>query len=531
MHLTLVNLLGVAIVAFCVPFVLGLFPRVRIPSLTLELVAGIIIGPAVLGWIEPGPVVSVIASIGVAFLLFLAGLELDLHVLKGTPLVRGSLSFLLSFALAYLMMMPLGERGLILSPLLVAIALSATSVGILVPILRDTGHLDSRVGHFTLSGASAAEVGTIGLLGVFFAGTESSAAVSALLLVVVVILALLLLAALRYTLRWTPGQRIFDRLDDSSAQARVRFSIMILVAAATLAMYFGFEGILGTFVAGIVVGIVVRGDRYEHALRSKLKVIGFGLFVPAFFVTSGLRFELDGVTGMAEIGRAALFFVVLIVIRTIPALLYRPFLTWRECVASGLLQSTNLSFIVVAVAVGTELGRLREINGSALILAGLASAVTLPAIATALLGGAGRSLQGPMELVQLREFGRRYTAAWCSQDAASVAACFAEGGSLKINDGAPSVGRTAIAAAAQGFMTAFPDMVVTMDGISVEGDHAVYRWTLTGTNTGSRGTGKAVRVSGSEEWTIDTDGLIAESKGHFDDAEYQRQLKVGFVGD
>ena len=172
---------------------------------------------------------------------------------------------------------------------------------------------------------------------------------------------------------------------------------MILVAAATLAMYFGFEGILGTFVAGIVVGIVVRGDRYEHALRAKLKVIGFGLFVPAFFVTSGLRVELDGGTGMAEIGRAGLFFLALVVVRTVPALLYRPFLTWRECFASGLLQSTNLSFIVVAVAVGTELGRLREINGSALILAGLASAITLPAAATALLGGASRSLENPSD--------------------------------------------------------------------------------------------------------------------------------------
>src|SRR5262245_2856990 len=130
MHLTLVNLLGVAVIAFCVPFVLGFFPRVRIPSVTLELLAGIIVGPAVLGWIEPGPVVSVMASIGVAFLLFLAGLELDLDMVKGAPLVRGVLSWVLSFALAYGVTSLLGASGLLLSPLLVAIALSATSVGI-----------------------------------------------------------------------------------------------------------------------------------------------------------------------------------------------------------------------------------------------------------------------------------------------------------------------------------------------------------------------------------------------------------------
>ena len=387
MHLTLVNLLGVAIIAFCVPFILGFFPRARIPAVALELVAGIIVGPSVLGWIEAGPVVSVIATIGVAFLLFLAGLELDVDVLKGPALVRGSLSFLLSFALALTLMTPLGAKGIILSPLLVAIALSATSLGILVPVLRDTGQLNTDVGRFTMGGASAAEVGTIALLGVFFAGKESSAAVSALLLAAVAVLAVLLLAALRYTVRWAPGRRILDKLDETSAQGRVRFAVMIFLAAAAVAMQFGFEGILGSFVAGIVVGIVVRHDRFAHALRTKLEAIGFGLFVPAFFVTSGLRFELGAIKGIAEVERAVLFFVALIAVRAIPAVLYRPYLTWRECLASGLLQSTNLSFIVVTVGVGTELDRLREINATALILAGLVSALVLPTIASMLLGG------------------------------------------------------------------------------------------------------------------------------------------------
>lgn len=106
----------------------------------------------------------------------------------------------------------------------------------------------------------------------------------------------------------------------------------------------------------------------------------------------------------------------------------------------------------------------------------------------------------------------------------SVAAFYAEMGSLKINDGAPSVGRTAIAAVAQEFLTAFPDMVVTMDHVTIDGACAVYHWTLTGTNTGPGGSGKAVRISGYEEWTFGTDGLIIESKGHFDEAEYNRQL-------
>lgn len=129
-----------------------------------------------------------------------------------------------------------------------------------------------------------------------------------------------------------------------------------------------------------------------------------------------------------------------------------------------------------------------------------------------------------MDAVKLKEFGTRYTAAWCSQRAASVAAFFSERGSLTINGGAPAVGRAAITAAAQGFMTAFPDMVVKMDSVSLEGGRALYRWTLTGTNTGPGGTGRAVGISGHEEWTFGADGLIAESQGHFDEAEYNRQL-------
>ncbi len=130
-----------------------------------------------------------------------------------------------------------------------------------------------------------------------------------------------------------------------------------------------------------------------------------------------------------------------------------------------------------------------------------------------------------MDADALRDFATRYTAAWCSQVPASVAAFFAENGSLKVNDGEPAVGREEITEVARGFMTAFPDMVVEMDDVAVEGEHVIYRWTLTGTNTGPGGTGNAVHISGYEEWTIGADGLIAASLGHFDEVEYQRQLE------
>lgn len=137
------------------------------------------------------------------------------------------------------------------------------------------------------------------------------------------------------------------------------------------------------------------------------------------------------------------------------------------------------------------------------------------------------SEQIPMQFNDVQSFAIRYTAAWNSQDPSRVADHFAEGGSLTINGGEPSIGREAITLAAEGFMTAFPDMTVTMDEVCIDGERAIYRWTLTGTNTGPGGTGNSVDISGYEEWTLDSEGWILESRGNFDETEYERQLQEG----
>ena len=125
---------------------------------------------------------------------------------------------------------------------------------------------------------------------------------------------------------------------------------------------------------------------------------------------------------------------------------------------------------------------------------------------------------------QLAEFATHYTAAWCSHSASSVAAFYSESGSLMINNGAPAIGRKAVEGAAQSFMTAYPDLVVKFDRLEPKGDRVLYHWTLTGTNTGPGGTGNQVRISGYEDWTIGSDGLIADSKGHYDAQDWDRQV-------
>ena len=415
MEITFVNLLGVVAIAFVVPFVLGFFPRLRLPSVVVELLVGIAAGPAVLGWIEPGPVVEVVSNLGVAFLLFLAGMDIDLQLLNGAPLRRGALGFVLTIALSLAIMVPLGAAGFVLSPLLVATALAATSVGIIIPVLRDTDQLDTPLGRFTVAGGSVAEFGTIAVLGVFFAGEDTSAAIEAIFLALVAALAVLLLVIAGRFWRWEPGQAVARRLADTSAQLRVRFAVLILVAAAVAAKSLGFEAILGTFLAGTVLAIIIRGDPHEQTLRRKIEAVGFGFCVPVFFVVSGMKLSLEGILSAAEWLRVALFLAVLVVVHLLPALLYRRHLSWRETLAAGLLQSTNLSFIVVAVTVGQELGRLRPITGSSLIVAGLLSAVIFPAIAQMLLGGrkqgAGCTLQkrcSTSHSPQQKTTGRRY---------------------------------------------------------------------------------------------------------------------------
>lgn len=141
------------------------------------------------------------------------------------------------------------------------------------------------------------------------------------------------------------------------------------------------------------------------------------------------------------------------------------------------------------------------------------------------------SKEEPMDSTDLTEFATRYAAAWSSQDPATLASFYADNGSITVNDGEPSVGRDAVEETARAFMTGFPDMVVRLVELRQEGGHVVFHWHWTGTNTGPGGTGNAVDIQGYEEWTLDSDGLILESLGHFDEAEYQRQLNADTEGE
>ena len=380
------NLLPIMAVAFAAPLVLGLFPRLQLPSVVLEIVAGIVIGPSVLGLVEVDQAVEVVALIGLAFVLFLAGLEIEFGKLRGPVLRLTALGFALSFAIALAASLTLSAAGLVDTPLLVAIILCATSLGVLVPVLKDAGEIASSFGQLIIAAASIADFGAIILLSLFFSG-EGGTGSTLLLLGSLFALAVVVLAVVRGAEHSMRIRADLLRLQDTTAQIRVRGAFLLLVAFVALAERLGLEVILGAFLAGAVLSLVDRDRGMTHpAFRAKLEAVGFGVFIPVFFVTSGIVFDLDALfESAATVARVPLFLAALLVVRAVPALLYRPVLGRGDTVVAGLLQATSLPFIVAASMIGVELGLLDEATGAALVAAGLLSVLLFPLIALTIL--------------------------------------------------------------------------------------------------------------------------------------------------
>jgi len=387
------NVAAVAGVAFLAPLLLGLMPRLRLPAVVVELVAGIVLGPAILGWIAFDGAVEVIALLGLAFLLFLAGLEIEPDRLRGAALRLAVAGFAVSFALGLLAGGALALAGIAREPVFLAVVLSATALGVVVPVLKDAGRLDTDLGQLIIVAATVADLATIVLLSLLFSMEASSAASRALLIAALVAGVALIAVAGQRIARSTPVARALDRLQDTTAQIRVRGAFAFLAVLAAVAAELGLELILGAFMAGATLAVVDRDRAMTHPdLRGRLAAVGFGVFIPAFFVASGLRFDLDAlVSDAGTLARVPLYVACLLLVRGLPALLYRRLIGTTHAVAAGLLQATSLAFLVAATSVGVELGVIGPADAAALVGAGLVSVLVFPAGALALLDrGAAR---------------------------------------------------------------------------------------------------------------------------------------------
>jgi Kef-type K+ transport system membrane component KefB len=357
--------------ALAAPLIVQLRPQLHVPSAVVEVALGIVVGPAVLGWLHIDQPVQILSDLGLATLLFLAGLEIDLRALR-----RGAVSLALAGVIALI----ISQFEDLDSPLFVAFALASSSVGVVVPILRDAGSLESRFGQAVLAGASIGEFGAILLLSLFFSGKSSSTGSRVLLLGLFGAFIIAAAAALRGLRSSDRAGATLRRLERTSAQLGVRFVVAIVAGFAALAGALGLESVLAVFVAGLILRLVDEDEQLIHTeFRLKLDAIGYGFLVPVFFITSGMALDFKGLFGdPSHLILVPVFLLALLLARGLPALLARRRLGDRHAVAMGLLQSASLPVLAIAASLGHRLHVFDDPTDAALLLAGGLSVMVFP---------------------------------------------------------------------------------------------------------------------------------------------------------
>ncbi len=384
------NLLIVGVVAVAVPLLLGLVPAVKMPAVVLEILGGILVGPAVLGWVHLDVAVQVVSDLGLGFLLFMAGYEIDLRRFDRRILILAGRAFAVSAVLALLVAYGFRLSGEVRDGLLVGITLMSTSLGVLVPILNDADQTERYFGRLIMAAGSLAEVAPLVLLSVFFSASSQNPATELGLLAGFVGLTAVIVVVTQRVRGWGPLREVVRRLEDTSSRLRVRLAITFALAFAVTAEHFGLATILGAFLAGVIVRRTDESPASQQEFQGKLEAIGFGFLIPVFFVSTGVGL---GITSLFHSTRAIIdvpvFLVALLAVRGLPALLYVRVLGRTRAIAAGFMQSTSLPFIVVATTIGVQTGHQRTSTAAALVVAGLLSVIIYPPVALQILKRAG----------------------------------------------------------------------------------------------------------------------------------------------
>jgi Kef-type K+ transport system membrane component KefB len=381
------GLLVVAVVAFVAPLLAGLVPRRLVPGVVLEVLLGVAVGPQGLGWVSPQGAVELLYLMGLGFLLFLAGQDIDPKHFSDPMLRTTGTAYLISLAAAF----PVALGLISLAPgsadlRLIALSLTSSSLGVLVPVVRDAGEINSDFGQLTVMAGTVGEFASLLLLTILFSADAKSTPEQILYVFVMGVAALLTGLGL-YAL-WRSGRmaRVLAALDDTASQLRVRGAFVILLIFAGLAHGFGVDSLLGAFVAGVVLRVADRDDRPNiEVFQAKLDAIGFGFLIPVFFVVTGVQFNVDALFAHSSaLELVPLLVVSMLVVRGGPALLYRKRVGARGAIAVGFLQSATLTFPVVVAEIGLTLDLLSQATAAALIGAALLSVLLFPAAALAL---------------------------------------------------------------------------------------------------------------------------------------------------
>jgi len=372
------------------------------PVVVLELVLGIVIGPELLGLAQSDDFVEFFANLGLGMLFFFAGYEIDFGRIKGRPIKLGAWGWVLSVALAYGIGGVLAAAGIVVSFLYTGSAMATTAIGTLIPILRDSGELKTRFGTYLLAAGGAGEFGPI-LLVTLVLSTANPLHEAAILLAFVALALVLAMGSVRYAWRGWPA---LERTFEASSQLAVRVTVVLVFGLVLLAGKLGLDILLGGFVAGMITRLALQGHELQ-VFESKLTAVGFGFFVPFFFVTSGIEFDLAALGSAGALAKLGMFFCLFLVVRGVPALLlYRGVFDLRERAALAFYSATELPLVVAITTIATDAGQMRSSTAAGLVGAAMLSTLVFPFVGAALRRGAaqeedegpgaGPSSEGPL---------------------------------------------------------------------------------------------------------------------------------------
>jgi Kef-type K+ transport system membrane component KefB len=396
---TAVSLAAIFLAATLAPLASDRLARwVLVPSVVLEILLGIVLGPALLGWVVEDDVVSALSEIGLAFLMFLAGYELEFARVKGEPLRTASFSWLVSLALGVVAGLALADAaGNPAAGLVVGLALTTTALGTILPMLRDAGQTGTPFGSRVLAVGSVGEFGPIVAIAFLLSG-DRPWHVTALLLAFAGVATLAAVLATRP--RHQALARVLTATLHNSAQLGVRISVLAVVGMLALATALGLDPVIGAFTAGILVRLFLQASEPEEAeeVMSRVESIGFGFFIPLFFVVSGVRFDLDSL--IAEPSRwlvIPLGLLLFLVVRGLPTLVaHRRVLAQPDRRALALYAATGLPLVVVITSIGVDSHDLSTATAAALVAAGMISVLVFPLVAGRVRRAAGeRTLPRP----------------------------------------------------------------------------------------------------------------------------------------
>ena len=381
------TLLEAAAVAALAPVLVALLPGPRIPQVVVLLAGGVLLGPQVLGWADRAAI-DLLANVGLGFLFLLAGYELDLHLFRERPGRLAIVAWLVTVAVAAATVGVLAAIGFVRAFVPVALGLTTTALGTLLPILRDNDMLGGRFGRYLLAAGAVGELFPVFAIAVFLGASNKFVALGSL--VAVGVLAVVLSFAPRLV-RGNRLERILQEGQGSTAQTYIRWTVVLLLLLLLIAEEFGLDVVLGAFLAGAVLRRWAPGD--VHSLEEKLDAIGYGFFIPLFFVASGMSLDIRSIAEAPL--RLLVFFVLMLVVRGVPALfLYRDALPAVRRVQMMFLTATALPLLVALAEIGLRNGTMLRENAAALVGAGVLSVLVFP-MAAVMIERRRRAGEGP----------------------------------------------------------------------------------------------------------------------------------------